>query len=83
MKFICPECKTEDRLERILRGVVDTTPINIFNGEIIEGNNWLDYDAANKHFEYYCRECGYELPVTDRSECFEELEAYLEEQEDK
>jgi hypothetical protein len=83
MKFICPECKTEDKLERILRGVVDTTPLDIVDGEIEEGETWIDYDCADKYFEYYCHNCGYELPCCDRVDCYEDLRVYLVEEEEK
>ena len=75
-EFTCPVCKGHT-IERLFRDVTDTNDVDIVNGEIVEGKSWMDYGNAADEYEYYCKKCGYQLPVDDLDEHYSNLIEYL------
>lgn len=79
LKFICPQCKSDQQIEVHVDNVKMTMTIDVFDdGKIKYGYpEWLE--STNNH--YSCHRCGWELPIIPNSYDDDILIEWLENQE--
>lgn len=79
MKFICPQCKSEQEIEAYMSDAIVSCTVEVSESSELKYGYPEIHESINAH--YCCRKCGWRLPVEPNTVDDDALLDWLEKQE--